>query len=357
MSTSLYQHPAPAPRSADGAASFDATLSRLLSGRGLEVGETRAVFDGILRGELSDVEMTALLVGLKLKGETPDEIAGAAASLRAGAREFPRPDYLFADIVGTGGDGAGTINISTAVACVAAEAGLPIAKHGNRAVSSRCGAADLLEEFGVRLEMTPATARHCLDAERLTFLFAPHYHSGIRHAMPVRRRLATRTVFNLLGPLVNPSRPPVMLVGVYDAALCRVVAETLALLGCERALVVHGLGLDEIAVHGATEAAELCDGDVETRRFTPADFGVQTFPLSDIVGGGPEANALAIRRLLGGSGQAAHVAAVAVNAAALLAISGTAGSFPEGYEQARDVIAGGGALERLERFAALSCGS
>jgi anthranilate phosphoribosyltransferase len=333
---------------------LDATLARLLSGRAIGARESHAVFDAVLRGELSDIELTAVLVALKLKGETPDEIAGAAASLRAGAREFPRPDYLFADIVGTGGDGLGTINISTAVACVAAEAGLPIAKHGNRAVSSRCGAADLLEQFGVQLDMPPARARECLDTERLTFLFAPFYHAGIRHAMPVRRRLATRTVFNLLGPLVNPARPPVMLVGVYDVALCRVVAETLGLLGCDRALVVHGLGLDEIAVHGATEAAELRDGEVRMRRFTPADFGVPTFPLADIVGGNAEVNARAIRNLLGGRGEPAHVAAVAVNAGALLALAGVAGSLPEGYDRGRDVLAGGAALERLERFAASS---
>ena len=334
--------------------SLDAAIGKLLAGRPLEAGETRAVFDRVLRGELSDVELTALLVGLKLKGETPDEIAGAAASLRAGARDFPRPEYRFADIVGTGGDGAGTINISTAVACVAAEAGLPIAKHGNRAVSSRCGAADLLEAFGVALAMTPETARRCLDTERLTFLYAPHYHGGIRHAMPVRRRLATRTMFNLLGPLVNPARPPVMLVGVYDASLCTVIAETLALLGCERALIVHGLGLDEIAVHGATEAAELEDGQVRTRRFTPADFGVPTFPLSEIVGGDAAVNAAAIRRVLGGTGSPAHVAAIAVNAGALLALAGLAASMRSGYALALDVLAGGGALARLERFAALS---
>ena len=336
------------------ASATDRSLLKLMAGTPLAVEETRALFDCALRGELSDIELTAMLVALKLKGETADEIAGAAASLREGAREFDRPSYAFADIVGTGGDGAGTINISTAVACVAAEAGLPMAKHGNRAVSSRCGAADLLEELGVRLDMAPTTARHCLDAERLTFLFAPHYHAGIRHAMPVRKRLATRTVFNLLGPLVNPARPPILLVGVYDPALCSVIADTLALLGCERALVVHGLGLDEIAVHGATEAAELRDGRVERRRFTPADFGVGAFPLADLVGGGPSENAVAIRRLLGGEGEAAHIAAVAVNAGALLHLASVADSLPAGYELARSVIGGGGALARLERFAALS---
>jgi anthranilate phosphoribosyltransferase len=331
-----------------------ATVTKLLAGEPLAAADTRTAFDAVIRGDMSDIELTALLVGLKLRGETPTEIAGAVAALRDGARGFPRPDYRFGDIVGTGGDGGGTINISTAAALVAAEAGLPIAKHGNRAISSRCGAADLLEQFGVRLDMSPETARRCLDETGITFLFAPHYHSGIRHAMPVRQRLATRTVFNLLGPLVNPAHPPVMLVGVYAPALCVTAAETLAMLGCERALVVHGLGLDEIALHGATEAAELIDGEVIPRRYTPADFGVRELPLAAIEGGGPEQNALYIRALLGGAGAEAHAAAVAVNAAALITLAGLTDRLADGYALARAILAEGRALGRLERFAELS---
>ena len=333
---------------------MQAGLRRLLAGEPLVSIESEALFSALIRGELADVEIAALLVALKLKGETAEEIAGAVRALRASARPFPRPDYRFADIVGTGGDGTNSINISTAVSFVAAEAGLPMAKHGNRSVSSRCGAADLLEQYGVRLDMPPAVARRCLDEAGVTFLFAPHYHPGIRYAMPVRKALATRTVFNLLGPLVNPACPPVMLVGVYDPALCPLVAATLALLGCERALVVHGLGLDEIAVHGETIAAELIAGQVTARRFTPADFGVAELPLSAIAGGTPEDNARAIRAVLGGRGDAAHSAAVAVNAAALLELAGLAASPAEGYAMAQAVLASGRALERLERFAALS---
>ncbi|MBI2379367.1 MAG: anthranilate phosphoribosyltransferase [Gammaproteobacteria bacterium] len=329
-------------------------LSRLLAGERLSRQESHDLFEAVIRGELSDVELTALLVALKLQGETPEQIAGAAAALREGAREFPRPDYRFADIVGTGGDGASTINISTAVSFVAAEAGLPVAKHGNRSVSSRCGAADLLEQFGLRLDMAPTTARRCLDELGVSFLFAPHYHSGIRHAMPVRKALGTRTLFNILGPLVNPARPPVMLVGVYEPGLCTVLAETLKLLGCERALVVNGLGLDEIAVHGETLAAELRDGEVRSRCFSPADFGVREFPLSAIVGGEPEDNARAIERLLGGEGEEAHRAAVAVNAGALLHIAGIAADFREGFQRAQAVLDGDGGLRRLQAFAALS---
>lgn len=333
---------------------METILNKLMAGEKLEREESARLFDAVIRGEVSDVEIAALLVALKMRGETAAEIAGAAQALREGARAFPRPDYAFADIVGTGGDGAHTINISSAVTFVAAEAGLPVAKHGNRSVSSKCGAANLLEQFGVKLDMSPETARRVLDELGVTFLFAPHYHQGIRHAMPVRKALATRTMFNVLGPLINPARPPIMLVGVYDYALCDVVAETLRLLGCERALVVNGLGLDEIAVHGETNAAELKDGGIVSRSFTPADFGVREFPLSAIVGGAPEENREAIRAVLGGGGGEAHAAAIAVNAAALLALGGIARDYREGFATAMDILRGGRALTRLERFAALS---
>ncbi|MDR2710367.1 MAG: anthranilate phosphoribosyltransferase [Burkholderiales bacterium] len=334
---------------------MDRILSKLLTGGRLDREESRTLFDAVIRGEAGDVEIAALLVAMKLRGETSEEIAGAAQALREGAREFPRPDYRFADIVGTGGDGSSTINISTAAAFVAAEAGLPVAKHGNRAASSRCGAADLLERFGVKLDMEPATARKLLDDIGVTFLFAPHYHKGIRHAMPVRKVLATRTMFNLLGPLVNPARPPIMLVGVYDYTLCTLVADTLKLLGCERALVVNGLGLDEIAVHGETNAAELrADGEITTHHFTTNDFGVRKFPLSSIVGGSPEENEEAIRSVLGGRGDEAHAAAISVNAGALLALGGQVDSFKHGFELSMSIIESGKALERLQTMARLS---
>jgi len=320
----------------------------------MEREESRVLFDAVIRGEVGDVEMAALLVALKLRGETAEEIAGAAQALREGAREFPRPNYRFADIVGTGGDGANTINISTAATFVAAEAGLPVAKHGNRAASSRCGAADLLERFGVKLDMEAATARRLLDDIGVTFLYAPHYHKGMQHAAPVRKALATRTMFNLLGPLLNPARPPIMLVGVYDATLCTLVAETLKLLGCERALVVNGLGLDEIALHGETNAAELRGSEITKHHFTPLDFGVREFPLSSIMGGTPEENEQAIERVLGGEGEEAHVAAVAVNAGALLVLGEKVDSFKQGFEMARSILEGGKALERLKAMAHLS---
>ena len=329
-------------------------LNKLVSGDRLERDESRRLFGAAINGELSDVEIAASLVALKMRGETAEEVAGAAQALAVGAREFPRPEYLFADIVGTGGDGAHTINISTAASFIAAEAGLPVAKHGNRSISSRCGAADLLESFGVKLDMPPVTARLALDEAKVTFLFAPYYHGGMKHVMPIRKALATRTMFNILGPLINPARPQIYLIGVYDFKFCEFVAETLSMLGAERALVVHGLGLDEIAVHGATNVAELRDGKIAMRRITPADFGVREFPLSSIVGGTPEENRVSITSVLAGRGSDAHNAAVAVNAGALLTVSGRAGSFKEGFAMAMSILESGKAMERLERLVRIS---
>ena len=231
-----------------------ALLARLCGGDSLTAGQSELLFQALVAGELGEAEIAALLIALKVKGETGDELIGAARALRAAALPFDRPDYLFADSCGTGGDGSRTINLSTAVAFVAAAAGLPIAKHGNRSVTSKCGSADVLEQLGVRLDVSPETSRRALDQAGICFLFAPQYHPGLRHAGPVRRALKVRTVMNMLGPCVNPARPAVQLLGVADPALLEPVATTLAGLGVERALVVHGAGLDEVALHGETEA-------------------------------------------------------------------------------------------------------
>jgi anthranilate phosphoribosyltransferase len=303
---------------------------------------------------LSEVELTALLVALRCYGEKPDTIAGAAQALLDAAHPFPRPDGPFADVVGTGGDSANTINVSTAVAFVAASAGLPIAKHGNRAISSKCGSADLLERLGVRLELSPESVRRCLDQSGIGFLFAPHYHPGIRHAMPVRKRLGVRTIFNILGPLVNPSRPPIMLLGVYDPGLSRIVAEALKILGCRQALVVHGSGLDEIALHGATSVVKLFEGEISERVIAPSDFGAKEYPLSAIAGGDATENTAHISSLLSGRGLDAHATAVGINAAALLELAGMANNLRDGYQMSRDLIASGSPWQLLEKFAVLS---
>ena len=333
-----------------------AVIEALCRGVHLSADEAEAVFRDVVHGAVSEIELAALLVALKAKGETPDEVAGAARALWGAAVAFDRPDYLFADSCGTGGDGQGTINVSTAVAFVSAEAGLPVAKHGNRAVSSRSGSADVLDALGARVELSPEAARRALDDERFCFLFAPQYHAGLRHAMGVRRALGVRTVMNLLGPLVNPARPPVQLMGVYDPGRVASVARTLGLLGCRSALVVHGSGLDEIALHGPTTAARLHDGDVTEIELRPEDAGVAPAPIEALGGGTPAENAASLVAVLQGRGTPAHTRAVAINAGALLWIAGKAESLREGTAAALDVIARGHAHERLVRFVARSRG-
>ncbi|GBU09834.1 anthranilate phosphoribosyltransferase [Gammaproteobacteria bacterium] len=329
-------------------------MQELMLGCDLSSQQAAQLFLAMLNNELGDIEKTAILVALKVKGETSAEISGAAMTLRAQALPFSIPDYQYADIVGTGGDGVSTINISTAVSFVAAAAGLPIVKHGNRAVSSKCGAADLLENFGVNLNMHPNIARKALDEAGVSFLFAPKYHESIKQVMHVRKTLATRTIFNILGPLISPAKPPIMLVGVYDPALCDIFAKTLRNMGCKRALVVNGLGLDEIAIHGRTNTVELINGEIIPKDFKPADFGVSEFPLSSIIGGNPFENASFIKNVLEGHGKDSHCAAIGVNAAALLYLADKVDNLAQGYELARDTMQSGKAAVCLSKLVEIS---
>lgn len=328
-----------------------------LARRSLTRAEAAGVFARLVEGAWTEVEVAGLLGALKARGESPDEIAGAAEALRDAALAFPRPDYPFADTCGTGGDATGTKNVSTAVAIVAAEMGIPVAKHGNRAISSRCGSADVLEQLGVRLEAPPRVARRGLDEIGLCFLFAPQYHAGVRHAMPVRKALGTRTIFNLLGPLANPARPSLQIVGVYDPALCRPLALTLGLLGADAALVVHGSGLDEIALHGTTRAALWMDGRSIELELTPEEAGLERAPLEALAGGDPAENAAALRALLEGRPSGPYRDAVALNAGALAWIAGRAESLAEGTSRARATIDSGRAAARLDRWIEVSHGA
>lgn len=334
-----------------------AHLETLCDGRSLTGAQTAELFSTLVRGELDPVEIAAMLVALRTKGEHPEEIAGAARALREAAEPFPRPDYDFADSCGTGGAGHHTLNISTAVAVVAAELDIPMCKHGNRSISSRCGSADVLERFGVRVDPPADLARRCLDEEGLCFLFAPQYHRGLRYAMPVRRTLGIRTVMNLLGPLVNPSRPPVQMLGVYDPELCEPVARTLDLLGCRKALVVHGSGLDEMALHGPTRAVRLSEGRLTDHCFTPADAGLHEHALEELRGGEPEENAACLADLLAGRGKPAYEDVVALNTGALAWIFGRCPDLVSATRLAREALRSGGCLKRLERFAELSHGA
>ncbi|MHB1327993.1 MAG: anthranilate phosphoribosyltransferase [Gemmatimonadales bacterium] len=334
------------------AASVLDTLSR----RSLDQTESFAAFSGLIAGDLTEIEIAALLGALKARGETPAEIAGAAMALRRAAVPFPKPDYPVADTCGTGGDGAGTVNISTAAAFVAAAAGVRVAKHGNRASSSRCGSADLLEALGVRLETTPAVARQCLDQAGVCFLFAPAYHPGVRRATGVRQTLRTRTVFNLLGPLANPAQPEYQVMGVYAERLVVPLAETLGMLGCREALVVHGSGMDEIALHGPTTAARLHRGAVQRLTLTPEAAGCTPAPVEALAGGSPEEGAAWLRQLLAGHAPRAHLDAVALNSGAMLWIAGLAPDLRAGVGAARDVLGTGAGLGHLDALIECSHG-
>ena len=329
-------------------------LNQLIEGQSLSQAQCRDFFSDVVQGNVEPVVLSAVLTALKIKGEVPAEIGGAAAALRDNCLPFPKFDGLCADNCGTGGDGSNTFNVSTTASIVAAACGLPIVKHGNRSVSSKSGSADMLESFGVNLQMTPEVAFDCLQKTNLTFLFAPHYHSGIRHAMPVRQTLKTRTLFNILGPLVNPAHPPIQLLGVYRPELCRPMAEALQLLGLERAMVVHGSGTDEIALHGSTKVVELKDGELSEYELTPADFGLDTYDLADLAGGKPEFNASVTAAIIDGKGTAAHNAAIAINVGALLTLFGKADNFKHGAQIAQEVMASGKARETFDQFIALS---
>jgi len=334
-----------------------AEVLEALSGRSLTREESTTAFRLLLGGEYSEIEVAAVLVALKTRGETPEVMAGAVEALLQAALPFPRPDYRYADCCGTGGDGASTVNISTAAAFVAAELGIPIAKTGNRSVSSRCGSADVLERLGVRLDPSPEVGRRCLDDLGICFVFAPQYHPGVRHIAPVRRALGVRTVFNLVGPIANAARPPWQMMGIYDPALCEAAARTLQLLGREVALVVHGSGLDEVALHGPTTGVLLQGGEIRQVTITPEEAGLTPAPVEALTGSGPEENAAWLLELLEGKGRPAQADAVALNAGVLAWVTGMAPTLRRATRMARQALDGGGAAVRLGRLAERSHGA
>lgn len=329
-------------------------LDTLIAQTSLSQTQAYTLFNSIMHGEQSDAVIAAVLTALKIKGESPGEIAGAARAMVDNALPFPSPDYAFADIVGTGGDGHNTINISSAAGVVAAACGAKIAKHGNRSVSSKSGSADLFKQFGLALDISPEVSRKCLDEANFTFLFAPVYHAGMRHAAPVRAALKTRTLFNILGPLANPARPTHGVFGVYAPELLEPYAKTLMLLGQHRAMVVHGDGLDELALHGESTIFDLEHGDIRKRTVTAKDFGLPSYPLSAIEGGEPEENKKFIQAALAGEGQEAHRAAIAMNCGALLKVTGHADTFKDGSDMAMTAMQKGTPLAVLEKVATIS---
>ena len=331
-------------------------VQQALSGQPLSQSQSSSFFTAVVSGEVTPVLLTALLVALKMRGETAAEIAGAAKALRQAALPFPGKIAGSIDCCGTGGDGSNTINISTTAAIVGACMGLPVIKHGNRSVSSSSGSADLLEQLGINIQQSPQQAAHTLQHSNCSFLFAPMYHAGIKHAMPVRQALKSRTLFNLLGPLVNPAAPDFQLLGVYDPALCRVMAEALQQLGTQTAWVVHGSGCDEIALHGKTYVCQLKDGEITEFNLSPDDFGLTEKPLSTLAGGAPADNAAATVAILNGSGQPAHNEAVAMNVAAMLKIAGLGDNLITNTRAVLECLAAGKAMQTLQTFRELSHG-
>lgn len=293
-------------------------LNKLYQGQILEQAESETLFSQIIQGKLEATKLATAIISMKVRGETPAEIAGAAKALLRHADPFATPDYDFADIVGTGGDGTNSINISTASTFVAGALGFKVAKHGNRGVSSKSGSSDVLASLGIKLNMSAETARQALDELGVCFLFAQQYHAGFRHAAPIRQQLKTRTIFNILGPLINPAKPKRILLGVYQLDLLKPIAQTLCMLGYHHAIVVYGSGMDEVTIHDTSYIAEVVEGNIDYYQVTPADFGLPSYSLKDIEGGTPEQNRDILIDILQGHGQPAHEAAIAVNVAMLM---------------------------------------
>jgi anthranilate phosphoribosyltransferase len=327
-------------------------VKELVAGHDLSSADVESAMDAILGGEASAAQIAAFVVALRMKGESADEIAAAARALRAHCETIqPEVDGPLLDTCGTGGDGLHTFNISTAAALVAAAAGVSVAKHGNRAVSSQAGSADVLEALGVRIDLTPAQAQRCIEEVGIGFLFAPSHHGAMRHAAPVRRELGIRTLFNLLGPLSNPASATHQVVGVYDPGRVEQLAQALGSLGLTAAWVVHGEGgLDEVSPSGPTTVAQLRNGKVSTFEVTPHDFGLSEVPVEALRGGDATRNAEIIRDVLGGEQGPARIA-VLLNAAAALCVAGVAADPASAAERAAEAIDSGAAKQTLDRWA------
>lgn len=328
-------------------------VSHVLEGGTLTQEQAASVMRGIMEGEGTAVQIAALLVLLRQRGESVAEIAGFARVMRDKAVPVAVPAGVVCDTCGTGGDGTGTFNISTLAALVVAAAGVTVAKHGNRSVSSRVGSADLLEALGVRLELDAQRLEECLRTTGFAFLFAPLHHRAMKHAAGPRRELGVRTVFNVLGPLTNPARATHQVLGVYDAGLTVPLAEVLGILGVQRALVVHGMdGVDEVSSTGPTRAAELRDGIVRERCLEPADFGLSPCRLEDLQGGDLQANVRIAQAVLDGDPGPCRDA-VALNAAAALFVAGQVEDLAAGFRRANGILSSGaarGMLENVVRF-------
>ncbi len=325
------------------------SVQQILGGASLSAEEAQYFFEAVVKGQVDDVLLAAAVSGIKVRRQTRDELVGASKALLASATPFPIPEYPFADVVGTGGDGHNTINISTIAAITAASCGAKIIKHGNRSISSVSGSFDLLSKLGIDLESSPKRLREQVDEKGICFLYAPNFHAGMRHAAAVRRSLKVRTIFNLLGPLVNPARPPKILLGVADPDLLQPIAEVLDRLGCQRAFVVHGSGLDEVAVHGSTTVIELCEHRLEQFELSPVDFGADRYPLDALVCGDADECHRRCIAVLEGNGSPAGNSAVGVNAALVLKLFGN-DDLRLNFQQTQEALSAGKPMQLIHQL-------
>ena len=333
---------------------FPSLLKRLVEGQSLSADASLRAFAAIMAGEVSETRMGAFLTALALREPTVDEIAGAARAMRAAMRTVAAPQGAI-DLCGTGGDGHGTLNVSTAASFVVAACGVPVAKHGNRNMSSKSGAADVLEALGVRIDLSPQQAGACLAETGLCFLFAPAYHPAMKHVAPVRKDLGFRTVFNLLGPLCNPARVRLQLLGVFAERWVEPVAGVLAELGAERAWVVHGRdGMDELTITGPSLVVEVADGTMRRSELEPEQLGLSRAGLDSVKGGDAAYNADELGLLLAGRGNAAYRDIVILNSAAALVIAGRAASIEDGAQLAQEALRNGRASAKLEQLRAVT---
>lgn len=326
-------------------------ISKLIEKQNLTIEEATAVMDEIMSGKATDAQIAGFLVALRLKGETIDEITACAKVMREKASRIkPKNHDKLIDVVGTGGDKSGTFNISTVSAFVTAGAGIPVAKHGNKGVSSKCGSADLLTALGIKIDLEPKKVEQCINEVGIGYMFAPTFHGAMKYAIGPRKELGIRTVFNILGPLTNPAEAPYELMGVFDEKLVEPLAEVLGKLGCKHALLVHGNGLDEITLEAPTKVAEYRDGHIKTYEIKPTDFGIKLAELKEIKGGSPEDNAKITLDILRGKEKGAKRNIVLLNAGAAIYVADKANSIKEGIEKAKDSIDSGKALEKLNKL-------
>ncbi|MCT1426694.1 anthranilate phosphoribosyltransferase [Corynebacterium sanguinis] len=316
-------------------------LRRFLDNKAPTLDEAIEAFTPLTIGDYDDVHIAALLATVRTRGETFADVAGAARAFLAAGRPFPVTGKGIMDSAGTGGDGANTINISTAASLTAAAGGVKMIKCGNRSVSSKSGSADVLEALNIPLDLDPERAVRQFEASNFTFLFAPAYNPAIAHVQPVRKSLGVSTLFNTMGPLLSPARPEFQIMGIAKPSMGPIIAETMKELGRSRALVVHGAGTDEIAVHGETEVWEVRDGEITNFRISPAELGVSTHALEDLRGGDGVENARFMRATFAGRGPAAHRDAVAVNAGAMFYLAGISNTMREGTERALSMLTDG----------------